>query len=537
MSAEQANARKNSSPLGLTCKNCGAPIVFDIASQSYTCSYCGSRRSAEEFPAEVASWQKRHRAARARSAVEYPRVELSCPKCAARIVMEASQGAASCPFCGTALLRRDFVEQADFPELIIPFAVTPDEAKNRLREWAARNARTKEAKAVMWSLERLEGFYLPYQIVKGPVTARVTRDNSTRAYTCGGCMNGLAVNVSRQLDNKVLDAAEPFDWDALRGFEYGYVAEQKVKLSDLDAASAASRAAAEVEETFLPAVMRAMQTTGVHVRVSSRDAVNVPALLPMYVLRGHGVEAAVNGQTGRVAVSRAKEKTTYPWLIEPTLITLAIALAFWLGFRSLELALMGGAAFGLIMFTIFSQGRGARVRRLIFRSRNDAGPADSLVSGPVFFEKVGGELKPVRLSFYTPSRVFAFLAATFAAIFLPALTAWVIAAVRVMLGAPRTVLTELRPEYGAAWYCLTVPVAIAYAAIFGRVRIYDHPVADELLPGGGTRRVTPDGPERGGRRESFWALLRELLQAAEFRWALAFIVFLFVGSLAAIMSP
>ncbi|MBO5493060.1 MAG: hypothetical protein J5974_07010, partial [Pyramidobacter sp.] len=163
MSAEQANARKNSSPLGLTCKNCGAPIVFDIASQSYTCSYCGSRRSAEEFPAEVASWQKRHRAARAKSAVEYTRVELSCPKCAARIVMEASQGAASCPFCGTALLRRDFVEQADFPELIIPFAITPDEAKNRLREWAARNARTKEAKAVMWSLERLEGFYLPYQ--------------------------------------------------------------------------------------------------------------------------------------------------------------------------------------------------------------------------------------------------------------------------------------------------------------------------------------------------------------------------------------
>ena len=49
MSAEQAYACKNSSPLGLTCKNCGAPIVFDIASQSYRCSYCGSKRSAEEF--------------------------------------------------------------------------------------------------------------------------------------------------------------------------------------------------------------------------------------------------------------------------------------------------------------------------------------------------------------------------------------------------------------------------------------------------------------------------------------------------------
>ncbi|MBP5212325.1 MAG: hypothetical protein J6Z30_05655, partial [Pyramidobacter sp.] len=307
----------NASPLGLTCKNCGSPVEFDIVRQSYRCPACGSQRAVEEFPAEVRSWTAQNRARRAAQTAAYPRVELSCPKCAARIVMEEAEAAAKCPFCGTSLIRREFVEQADFPELIIPFRITPDEAKARLRDWAAKNSRKKEAKDVMWALDRLEGFYLPYHLVKGPVRARVTRDSSDRAFDCGGCMNGLAVNVSSQMDNAVLDAAEPFDWEGLRGFDYGLVAGQKIKLADLDSARTAQRAAGEVEEIFRPAVMRAMQTTGVKVDVSLPDAVSVPALLPMYVLRRGNVTAAVNGQTGRVAVSRAKVKRTYPWVIEP----------------------------------------------------------------------------------------------------------------------------------------------------------------------------------------------------------------------------
>ncbi|MBQ8089843.1 MAG: hypothetical protein IJ233_03810, partial [Pyramidobacter sp.] len=443
----------DASPLGLTCKNCGAPAEFDIVRQTYRCPSCGSERSIEDFPAEVRLWTQKNRRARSGSAAEFPKVELSCPKCAARIVMERSEGSAKCPFCGTSLIRRDFVEQADFPELIIPFFLTLDEAKARLREWAAQNSRKKEAKDVMWALDRLEGFYLPYQLVKGPVSARVTRDSSSRAYECGGCMNGLAVNVSSQMDNAVLDAAEPFDWSGLRGFEYGFAAGQKIKLADMKAAAADLRAAKEVEETFAPAVMRAMQTTGVNVRVSLHDAVSVPALLPMYVLRRGNVAAAVNGQTGRVAVSRAKAKKTYPWLIEPTLLTLAVALAFWLGFRSPELAFYGGAVFGLIFFTVFSEGRGARVRSVIFRGRTSdmaragtlvsGAKKEQLVSGPVFFEEIDGVKKPVRLHFYTPMRVILALLGTFAVVFLPALAAWIVTAVRVAFGAPRTLLSAL----------------------------------------------------------------------------------------------
>ena len=123
---------------------------------------------------------------------------------------------------------------------------------------------------------------------------------------------------------------------------------------------------------------------------------------------------------------------------------------------------------------------------------------------------------------------------TFVVVFLPALAAWAVTALRVACGAPRELLSTLRPEYGAAWYCLSVPVAIAYGAIFGRVRIYDAPVVDELLPDGGVRRVRQ---QNGRPCREFFGLLRELLEATEIKWAFGFILFLFFGSMAAIMSP
>ena len=63
---------RDASPLGLTCKNCGLPVEFDIVRQSYRCPACGSERAVEEFPAEVRSWTARNRARRAAQGTEYP---------------------------------------------------------------------------------------------------------------------------------------------------------------------------------------------------------------------------------------------------------------------------------------------------------------------------------------------------------------------------------------------------------------------------------------------------------------------------------
>ena len=68
--------------------------------------------------------------------------------------------------------------------------------------------------------------------------------------------------------------------------------------------------------------------------------------------------AVVNGQTGRVAVSKAKEEKVLSWLIEPTLMTILVVALMWLWQPNLELAGLTAMVFGAIFFTAFSDGRG-----------------------------------------------------------------------------------------------------------------------------------------------------------------------------------
>ena len=70
-------------------------------------------------------------------------------------------------------------ETDDFPELLIPFYITKDEAVDILGKWCRSHAGKAEAKLLKDHLSEMTGVYLPYEIAKGPVTETVNR-NSTR---------------------------------------------------------------------------------------------------------------------------------------------------------------------------------------------------------------------------------------------------------------------------------------------------------------------------------------------------------------------
>ena len=122
-----------------------------------------------------------------------------------------------------------------------------------------------------------------------------------------------------------------------------------------------------------------MQTTGLALCPESEALLRLPAFLPVYFMDCGEVQAAVNGQTGKVSVLAEKETRTYPWVIEPLLGTLAVMIFFFFAFRNyggvpmdlkelFELVGMAGLVAALILFTVFSKVREARVRRKILKS-------------------------------------------------------------------------------------------------------------------------------------------------------------------------
>ncbi len=198
----------------------------------------------------------------------------------------------------------------------------------------------------------------------------ITREGNNRKYQCAGYLKGTAVSTSSQLDNLVLNEMEPFDWSAARPFEYGYIAGQNVKLSDISDAQTDIRIREEIAGDFLPEVEKVMQSTGVKVETETGDMYAISALLPVYFIKSGKLTAVMNGQTGRIAVSKERKKETTPWIWEPLLYTIIATLAAGIFFRFEPVPLfLSGFVFACLFFAIMGEGRNSLVRRITLRTQ------------------------------------------------------------------------------------------------------------------------------------------------------------------------
>lgn len=553
---------ENRLPLRIYCKNCGAPAGFDIINQTYRCPGCGETTGIKEANEAVYQWKSLQKENILASATASYGEECSCPSCGARVIFGDGEASEKCVFCGSKVVRGEFNDASQLPDMIIPFVITPDEARKRMLDWGHKHEKTPEGKSVVSSMDQFAGYYLPYRIVKGPVYAGVVRDGTDRTYECGGFIEGTAVNTSKQLDNLVLNDMEPFDWSSARPFDYGLIAGMPVKLNDSSDSDINARITEEVTEDFLPGVEKVMQTSGVTIHMQTGSMSTLTALLPVYFIRSGKLTAVMNGQTGRIAVSKERKKVTYPWVIEPLIYTtiLTCIMGWWSHWYS-EMVLVSAIVFGLIIFSVMGDGRGSLIRRVTLKSKVSAAkrqdgelvidesknilknPYDNT---PVFYEtNDSGQKVPVRIRFYTFGRWLSILFNAVITVFLPVLIAaflrWG------SMGEGETFMEGFHPLYGAAWYTLTAFIVILYFVKGVRKDVYDHPIIYEILSNGKMRLIGKRRDrklsvlsmfgigkmDKNGKRLTVFRLMRELGGAGA---ALALMFFfIFLGSTLAIV--
>ncbi len=527
------------SPLRIYCKNCGAPAGFDIINQTYRCTSCGEVTGIQEANESVYQWKKLQKENLLSSSAAQQGEECSCPGCGARVIFGIGDASEKCGFCGNKLVRSEFADDAQLPDMIIPFVITPEEARKRMLEWGHKHEKTPEGKSIVSSMGQFGGYYLPYRIVKGPVYADVFRDGNDRKYECGGFIEGTAVNTSKQLDNLVLNEAEPFDWSAARPFEYGLIAGMPVKLNDSSDADIDARVAEEVAEDFRPEVEKVMQTSGVTINTKTGNMSTLSALLPVYFIKSGKLTAVMNGQTGRIAVSKDRKKVSYPWIIEPLIYTTILTCIMgWWSHWYLEMVLLSAAVFGLIIFSAMGDGRGSLIKRVTLKSKASAAkrqdgelvidesknilknPYDNT---PVFYEAdEKGQKVPVRIRFYTVGRWLSILFNGIITVTLPLIVAAFLRWCSMEEG--ESFMEGFHPLYGAAWYTLTAFIVILYFVKGVRKDAYDHPIIYQLFSNGKTRLMGKrrerklsvlsmfgiGSMDRNGKRLTVFGLIRDL---------------------------
>lgn len=492
-SAKDATEKKIGKLYDIHCPSCGAPAYYDIRTRMYNCSYCGNRVGIDRAKSEHKGFREISKKKMRESIKKFTLQKASCTGCGAQVVFETGEAVANCAFCGRSLVRKAFVNPDIIPELIVPFAITPTEAQDILADWCNKNKWKNEARAIREKIQDLKGFYLPYELVRGPVSCSVFRIEGGSVYDCGGFIDEVFVNCSKKLDNQLLDAMEPYDLDELQEFDFSYIAGHQVKTGDISEDELIRRIDVEVGEDYKPVIQKTLETKAVGVNVSCKNVLRMPVLLPVYYLAFDGYMAAVNGQTGRVSVRACKESKylILPWWIKAILATIAgtagVALGMFLFGAERDLILGASGCLALVLvfvfFAAYSQQReetyGLETYRKVFHSKTEL---KKPVTKPVFFMNIAGKIQEVEIRFTSVLRVIRALAITFGVVFLPVILALIINGFNFSI---------LNLGGSAVWFCIAVPLAPVFLIKYGRMDIYDNPWIYMIGENGQKKRYKP----------------------------------------------
>ena len=474
------------------CLQCGAPAAIDIVKQRYLCSYCGGTVEISEAKQEKQGFRDLQREKLRDSVKKFRLNRTSCSGCGAEVVFEENEALSDCAFCGRSLVRTQYLNLKNMPESVVPFGITEKEARERLEDWCRKNRGKREAKMLLPLIPELKGFYLPYEMIRGPVHMRVSRMDAERVYRCEGFMEDAFVNCSSQLDNLLLDGMEPFDLNGLTEFDFAYVAGHRVKIPDIGGKELEQRVCREAEECYTPAIRKTLETRAVRIEASAESAITMPVLLPVYYVCKGDMMAAVNGQTGKVSVRALKESRYFflPWWLKAIIATLLLCGACFGGLVLFGMGLGGslfitsllGFFFLITVLCVYSDTTRNRFSvvsgREIFTSgeaafRRDGGKLvlrenllERKIVSPVFFSRINGEERPVILRFTSLRRVIRMLLLSMIVMFLPVIVALLLNGFD---------FQKLHLAGSAVWFCIAVPVVPIYILKFGVVELHDRP--------------------------------------------------------------
>ena len=476
----------------ISCPSCGAPANFDIVQQTYLCRFCGGRVGIGEAMREKQGFRALRADKLKNDVKRFKLFSARCEGCGATVVFEENEALSECAFCGRSVVRTEYLDTDGLPESVIPFSLTEEEAAQRLLDWCRKNSGKSEAKKLRKLIPKLKGFYLPYELVRGPVHMQVSRMKGSAAYDCEGFLNDEFVNRSAQLDNLLLDGMEPFDTEQMTDFDFAYTAGHRVKISDVSDKGLEYRIETEAAAAYTPAVRKTLETNAVTVSADARDALRYPVLLPVYYICEGSLMAAVNGQTGKVSVRAEKESHYHfaPWWLKALAATAVFTGAVFGALYLFGMELMGALYItGLLCFFFFvvimclysdtaknkfSVEAGRRIYtsggQTFRRERGGLVQNEKLMERkadkPVYFCTINGRRQPVELRFTTPLRLLRMLLLCVTALFLPVIVALLINGFD---------FSRLNLGGSAVWFCIFVPVVPIYLLNFGIVQLHDHP--------------------------------------------------------------
>ena len=149
----------------MKCKSCGGNMRYDVSSYGLVCDSCGAKRTLhkpeEESVVEEKDFDSAIRDAKTDWGTE--RRTVTCKQCGAQMIYGSDQMSGICPYCGSAIvLGAEELNCGIAPNGIIPFTTTREEVERNYYKWNKFALWSPESFRKGKVLGNMVGVYVPY---------------------------------------------------------------------------------------------------------------------------------------------------------------------------------------------------------------------------------------------------------------------------------------------------------------------------------------------------------------------------------------
>lgn len=337
-----------SGPKQFPCDQCGAMLFWDPGTASLKCPYCGAVNALTADAADDLAPPPVQRELdylayldeQSRSADTVETTTVRCEGCGAEQTLREGQTAATCVFCGKAIVTQATVRRLIKPQSVLPFKVTRDQAGAAFKTWLASRWFAPSSLKLLAERNGIQGVYVPAWTYDSQTDTQYTGqrgDNYWETVTYTETVNGQSVTKTRQemrtrwspawgrvhnaFDDvlvlamrslpKRADALEPWDLPALVAYDDRYLSGFVAESYTVDLGEGFGVAKQKMQPTIDTTIRH--DIGGDQQRIDSADTsyyditfkhVLLPMWISAYRYQGQVYNFLVNARTGEVQGDR-----------------------------------------------------------------------------------------------------------------------------------------------------------------------------------------------------------------------------------------
>lgn len=314
------------------CPNCGAELVFSAEQQDFRCEYCQSSFTKQEMEHIAAKQEEKleNITPEEQQAVEEFAESTGfyhCESCGAEVMADDNTAATFCYYCHSPVILQGRVSGEFRPSKVIPFRLSRDAAVQQFKDWCKKkwflpNDFTSDAQ-----MEKIVGLYVPFWVTDCENSADMealgkkvrswtvgdTRITETKEYAIKRnatvILRGIPADGASHISDVLMEALEPFDYQAAAPFAMQYLSGFLAEKYDLNMSAVfprVQRRAVQACDQLLRSSAKgytSLSVTHSDIKVLSTEwqYMMLPVWFMTYRYQDKTYEFAINGQSGKFA--------------------------------------------------------------------------------------------------------------------------------------------------------------------------------------------------------------------------------------------